>query len=516
MNLHFIIRAALPASIILFNLLPVQGQVNKRPFLAPDIWLRADRYDTRKPFWPDESAMGMNAFPANGFKPVTDSLINFNSALTLDGVDDKFTIHYKGNISSAVTVVSVYRSDNKSDERGIWNVMLSNEQDINMTNQRSTGPMMITHYSESAMTFPVINSTSQSWSKIPSRGPDPVITVGAATLPGETIRPFSGLMAEYLVFDRLLTIPEATMLQSYLAIKYSASLEFSDYVSSYGTITWNSDQNSGYRFSIAGIGRDDNFGLYQKQSTVTDSSDNVTISAGRLAVSNPANSTSLSNNNFLVWGNDGKSPYPGPDTTGTDYFKYPLIERRWKISATGADWTSTSTFLKYRLPKPASEIKQCFLIIDRGAKGEFLPGSTLYLTADSVSASGDAFFKNINWDTDLSGSDLFTFSYGDYKPIPVKSLAGNNQKIRERNHLSTNYNLFPNPTSGAYNITIDMPLTSDVTIRILDTRGTSITEHTGKNASWYIFRGNILEQGLYLVEIRSAAGRDIFKLIVTN
>src|SRR5690606_26564241 len=67
---------------------------------------------------------------------------------------------------------------------------------------------------------------------------------------------------------------ERNRIQSYLAIKYGITLGTNgtsqDYVDSDGTVIW--DTNTGtpaedvFNYDIAGIGRDDASGLYQKQS----------------------------------------------------------------------------------------------------------------------------------------------------------------------------------------------------------------------------------------------------------
>ena len=53
---------------------------------------------------------------------------------------------------------------------------------------------------------------------------------------------------------------------SYLAVKYGVTLRETPYRSSDGTLTWPLDSLRQFSGSVIGIGRDDRFGLYQRQS----------------------------------------------------------------------------------------------------------------------------------------------------------------------------------------------------------------------------------------------------------
>ncbi|HCY80739.1 MAG TPA: hypothetical protein DHV22_03610, partial [Xanthomarina gelatinilytica] len=91
-----------------------------------------------------------------------------------------------------------------------------------------------------------------------------------------------------------------------------------DYVDSAGNIIW--DVNTGtpaedvFNYDIAGIGRDDDSDLLQKQSrSVNNALDGatrgqgvLTIGIGSIANTNNLNTnTELEDKEFLVWGNDG-------------------------------------------------------------------------------------------------------------------------------------------------------------------------------------------------------------------
>ena len=78
-----------------------------------------------------------------------------------------------------------------------------------------------------------------------------------------------------------------------------------DYQNSDGNIIWNQNDNIGYNFNIAGIGRDDLADLSQKQSRSSNSAAEVAIGLGEVAATNTANPNTFSaDRQYLVWGSN--------------------------------------------------------------------------------------------------------------------------------------------------------------------------------------------------------------------
>ncbi|WGD34158.1 LamG-like jellyroll fold domain-containing protein [Olleya sp. YS] len=141
---------------------------------------------------------------------------------------------------------------------------------------------------------------------------------------------------------------ERNKIQSYLAIKYGITLGVNgisqDYVASDGTVIWDTSANAGYNYDIAGIGRDDNSDLIQKQSKSVNNSSIVAMSLTNTELTNNLNSSTFNTSNeFLVWGNDGQNTNtsgvsitvnlgPATITTVTD-----VMNRKWKIVETAGD-----------------------------------------------------------------------------------------------------------------------------------------------------------------------------------
>jgi hypothetical protein len=114
-------------------------------------------------------------------------------------------------------------------------------------------------------------------------------------------------MQEVIAYERDLSSAEKQRVRSYLAIKYGTTLaQPQNYLNSSAGVIWNSTTNAGYTNNIAGIGRDNASGLYQKQSNSVNAGDQILIGAGNsLSNTNAANSNTLNEGQFLIWGDNG-------------------------------------------------------------------------------------------------------------------------------------------------------------------------------------------------------------------
>lgn len=142
--------------------------------------------------------------------------------------------------------------------------------------------------------------------------------------------PWTGTVNEVIGYSDKLSDADMQKINTYLAIRYGVTLGQGnntvntvgnfhigenaanyDYLATNGTKIWNATTLNTYRNHIAGIGRDDNEGLVQKQSTSVNFSANnqVTIGLGGIFASNAANSTNAFTNDrsYLVWGDNGQS-----------------------------------------------------------------------------------------------------------------------------------------------------------------------------------------------------------------
>src|SRR5450432_1683590 len=168
---------------------------------------------------------------------------------------------------------------------------------------------------------------------------------------------WGGPINEVIAYNRQLSDAEAGQVNSYLAIKYGITLGQGNnsssvptynvgfnaanynYIASDATVIWNATANSGYSYNIAGIGRDDNSGLNQKQSASVNFGSQLILGLGTIASTNTGNANSFgSDKNFLLWGDDNGAI---PLTTGSPTFTYYgsslnlRMNRTWAIQNTG-------------------------------------------------------------------------------------------------------------------------------------------------------------------------------------
>jgi hypothetical protein len=148
---------------------------------------------------------------------------------------------------------------------------------------------------------------------------------------------FSGQLNEVMVFEDRLTASQMDQVESYMAIKYGTTYAngAKDYKNSAGVTVWSEATNSSYNNNIAGIARDDNGALYQKQAWSSNSGKQVLIGIGGLSNTNASNAGTLNDGQYLIWGDNGMSKYPSVAETniaGTNY-RFASV---WKVQNTGS------------------------------------------------------------------------------------------------------------------------------------------------------------------------------------
>ena len=140
-------------------------------------------------------------------------------------------------------------------------------------------------------------------------------------------------------------------IQTYLAIKYgitltndndadasagetvSGSITEGDYVNSDGsTVIWDYSAYSSYHYDIAGLGRDDNQGLHQKQSKSVNSDAIVTMSTEAIGTTNAGISTTLTDGTYLLWGNNNASTSAHSDLPSGYTGR---LQKEWVVEMTG-------------------------------------------------------------------------------------------------------------------------------------------------------------------------------------
>ncbi|GHV58541.1 hypothetical protein FACS1894182_11190 [Bacteroidia bacterium] len=144
------------------------------------------------------------------------------------------------------------------------------------------------------------------------------IVLGGAywDLPVNSARGFNGDVQEVIILKRARTSfpfladvnsgTDLRKLHSYLAIKYGISLSTDYYASDGTTKVWDITADPTYNNHIFGIGRDDDYGLYQKQSQSASNAAFTVFVGNSLAVLNSQNTSgTLNNKQYAMFGSNG-------------------------------------------------------------------------------------------------------------------------------------------------------------------------------------------------------------------
>ena len=225
---------------------------------------------------------------------------------------------------------------------------------INVRNNAATATAQEILYNSNLLSTTPINSGS--FANVGHLEPDPPdadIVWGTKYWIGKTFSEagsLNGRVAEIMTFAQRVPDADRPKIETYLAIKYGITLGATtaekDYINSNGDIIWDIDtgitEEDAFNYNIAGIGRDDDSDLNQKQSKSINDVNEVIIGLGAILPTNSANTNEFSvDKEFLVWGCDNGAftgTNPNTITIGTGVTTTPTrIDRIWKIVETGTD-----------------------------------------------------------------------------------------------------------------------------------------------------------------------------------
>lgn len=239
-------------------------------------------------------------------------------------------------------------------------------------------------------------------------------------------------LMELIYYPRLLNIVEQKKVESYLSVKFGISLLGEvDYINSEAKKIWNFKENEAYNNSVTGIGKDDFFNLFQKQSTNA-KKEGLCIGLKNIETNNESNKSSLPDKTFLLWGHDKGSTMIKKDTSDWNGIK--KMDRTWKMQYT------TSNTQETHLTQIIVNKKEMLLSANKTEKTKM--AESVWLLVSNSSDSGIDFqkatyykqdvedeekiiFNNVIWDVDKSGSDLFTFIKAPDFFVNFQSIAPN-------------------------------------------------------------------------------------------
>ena len=448
-------------------------------------------------------------------------LLNYNPALVFNEQVQSLKIDHKlANLGQA-NIFTVYKDLSPDTEKAVWKIKgefgdlsLSNQNVLNSNNDRLVyrNSNDITEV-DLIQPATIINTYTRAVGKKSMNldvVEDPTIIFGESGLE-ESTADFSGLIAEFIVYEKILKEKERRKIESYLAIKYGVTIA-SDYVNSKGKKVWDSVNEATYSNDIAGIARDDKSSLYQKQSYSGTDSDQLTIAVKNIAEDNSLNQGKLNNLDYLIWGNNGEM-LNLESTQNTNGLVY--ADKQWLIKASGSSANITtqlnidlSSIITSKLP-----LENLYLMIDRSGKGVFDLESTEFIKITEIDEAKIARIDNVNWDTDLSGTDVFTFGL---KPDSNSDSRIGNQSVT--GEIASSFLVYPNPTDGDYQIEVTFTKATDLEVQVFDMDQKLVDTRKSIGKLKHNITGSIkgLPAGIYTIKVASNTGKVSEKIVLTG
>ena len=300
-------------------------------------------------------------------------------------------------------------------------------------------------------------------------------------------------------------------------MKYGVTLRETSYLSSDGTVTWPLDSLGQFSGSVIGIGRDDRFGLHQRQSRTADVL--LTIALDSIATDNTLHGSTLADREFLMVG----SAEAAFSTASELYLEDDQTLNRYGdgvAKVTGNGVRSRSTILKMDASQWADSLHRYALLVDRSGSGEYRYSDLEIFTPSEIdTASKTLTFSDIHWDTDGSGCDRFCFAALDILDFSqigergaVSENGGNNGATG--NGAVGQYTLYPNPNGGHFVLEAQYPEATPLTVHVYTADGKTVRTYQRGGDTMHRIEGNLSAKGQYLIEIVSNAERNLVKMLV--
>jgi hypothetical protein len=386
-------------SIIILLFVAQLSLFAQESLLVPDLWW-ATRCNTTGVASLSEHGEVLKEWPVG-----EEAIVNFHSFPILNHQEANFgakTIDAKAGI----TTFSVYKDNRPDQEQPIWSLMHETELVAAATDVRFSNILDSVDYAFSGIDNQWLRLSTHFFNHQSLSHGNSMLYLGSH--PHNHDIHFSGVLLEELVYGAVLSKKQRKKVESYLSVKYGIPLLSNskvELINSAGHTYWSAPRHSLFRHRHTALGRDDFWGLYQKQSTNAYEPGLITIGLGEITPLNKENDGILEDQSFVVW-SDNDGALVMNEASG-------LLERIWEIQQTNSKQPKTSLKLGARqLKAELAPGEQWWLAIDRSGEHSFSVQTTDYYAPMLNSEHGNVDFAQIQWDTDQSGRDHFTFLKG--------------------------------------------------------------------------------------------------------
>ena len=481
----------------------------------PIVWLRADSAGTDTPVWRDISGNGYDAvFTTDSIKSA-DTLLNFNPTFRFDGT--ALSVPPIEVTEEANSVIIVYQADTAvREEMPLWSFQADSTHTLALTTQRIVNSNSTILYNDENSRCAIVNSLTQLWRR--RRMADTLHCGGLVGITDSS--EFTGMVAELVVLPYGEEFSDTALYQwcSYLAVKYGVTLHETSYLSSDGTVTWPLDSLGQFSGSVIGIGRDDRFGLHQRQSRTADGL--LTIALDSITANNTLHDSELADREFLMVG----SPTSAFTASSELYLEDDQTLNRYGdgvAKVTGRDIHRKPFTLRVDASQWTDSLHRYALLIDHSGSGEYHYSDLEIFNPSEIDTTGKTLtFSDIYWDTDGSGCDRFCFAA--LNPLDLTSENGERGAFSEidgndgdeNNGAGGHYALYPNPNDGYFVLEAQYPEATPLTVHVYTTDGKTVRTYQRGSDTTHRIEGNLSVKGQYLIEIVSNTERNLIKMLV--
>lgn len=412
--------------------------------------------------------------------------VNFNPVIDLQDTKTTGKLSRQVHSLKSITAFTVYETTASKEEVPVWQIT-GDFGDLSLTTKQvasqSNATNLIFLKNQPAGSKFIIHTYSGQTTKhaAAADGKDENAAFLFGKVAAQNAQP---AIAEFILYESVLSDDEIARIETYLALKYGITLE-TNYVNSHGKTVWNYEADKNYSNNVAGIGRDDQSTLQQKQGTSVNTAGQLVIGLNKIEVSNAENKAVINDNNYLIWG-DNAQPFLLQENAGATSSEITLLQKKWLMKASGSGVDKLSTELKVDVSsllhhKFSKEHLQ--LVIDRSGNGQFTTENCSYIAPDNISKDGIASFSNVTWDADASGKDMFT--------LGVRSSVLKKVAAKDAANL-VSFQLYPNPvTTGQFRMAVTLDKVADIQVRVYDGNQRLVHSGKGNGQSSYVFTGYI-------------------------
>lgn len=418
-------------------------------------------------------------FPTPAFHwkcPSADSLLNFHPATITP-------LHFDSiPYAEDYTVVVVYKPVADT-EATVWQLVFADSIVRGLTTERIVSDSIAIRYAELSDSKPVIHTLRQSAPDISSA--DISLSVGDGNIK----------VSEVMYFNHRLGNSALRRVQSALAIRYGITLGPVDYIGGNGNRVWLHRRDSAmFHHRITGVGSDTACNLHQLCSRSEMNGPVVTLSAD-----------SLPQGAYLLVGDND-----APLTFQLEDGDVETLSRQWRMQASGAEGVDFSlSFDTRRIPIPTDSL--VLLLEDN-------------VVLPSVATTNEVRFDNLWLPSDTCtftlarGSILWQLAQSGTKGAKGHGGNGDDNTTKSGNtHTLTHssiqtFSVFPNPTTGHFNIEVSGARQVQVTIYSL--QGKVMATYNDSDRDRYCFEGSLPSGNSYYATITTENGSQTMKLIV--